>query len=278
MGGDGELPSSKTEYQRLVEETGGPLEIDGFKNVTQRTYRSCCWEFPLHTFLPMIERWQASKETGRRHWPAMAFITSQYRSLQRELLKNGKEPSAKEISELLATIASSAEQLRSSLATLQRLAFQPSDGSAPLARPHLQWIDQWIAQAQAGIVLKDLDTSPQVMTAAHLGRDNFVKGIIRVEAAATSARNRCLDESLLKRPKKGPENRALRALVTRAKPIWKSLTGRPPSVNKVHKAHTREQEEPDFVIFVQGLADLAGGPRPSFKQIQTASKPVWPPV
>ena len=34
MGGDGELPSSKTEYQRLVEETGGPLEIDGFKNVT----------------------------------------------------------------------------------------------------------------------------------------------------------------------------------------------------------------------------------------------------
>jgi hypothetical protein len=119
------------------------------------------------------------------------------------------------------------------------------------------------------------------MTAVHLRRDDFVKGIIRVEAAATTARNRCLDESLLKRPKKGPENRALRALVTRAKPIWKSLTGRPPSVNKVHpsenkvhpsenKVHTQDRKEPDFVIFVQLLADIAGGPRPSFKQVQTA--------
>jgi hypothetical protein len=263
-------PAIKTEYQKFVKETGGPIEIDGFPKVP--SFRSCCWEFPLRSFLPMIERWQTCEATGRRHWPAMAFVTSGYRFLQREFLKNGKEPSAKDISELLSTIAASAKQLRSSLAILQKLALQPSDGSAPLARPQLQWIDQLIAQAEAGMVLQDVDKSPEVMAAVYLQRDDFVERVICVEAAATSARNR-LDENLLKRPR-GPENRALRTLVTRAKPIWKSLTGREPSVNKVY---TKETEEPDFVRFVQCLADIAGGPRPSFKQVQTAFRPARPP-
>jgi hypothetical protein len=267
-----ELPSSKTEYQRFVEETGGPLEIDGFKNVTQSAYRSCCFEFPFRNFLPIIEKWPNTK--GRQLWPAMAHLASQYRWRLQQFEEIGKEPSPKEISELLSTIASAAELLRSSLVTLQKRSFQPSDGSAPLARQHLQWIDQFIAQAASGIVLQDVDQNPTVMAAAHLGRDSFLQNTMCVEAAATTAKSR-LNEGLLKRPKRGPDNRALRALVTRAKPVWKSLTGRDPSVNKVHK---KDQEEPDFVLFIQELGDIAGGPRPSFKQVQTAFRRARPPV
>ena len=50
-----------------------------------------------------------------------------------------------------------------------------------------------------------------------------------------------------------------------AKPIWRSLTGRKPSVNKV-----AGKRKSDFVTFVQELAKIGGGPEPTFKQVQTA--------
>ena len=50
-----------------------------------------------------------------------------------------------------------------------------------------------------------------------------------------------------------------------AKPIWQSLTRRKPSVNKVAGERTS-----DFVTFTQELAKIAGGPEPTFKQIETA--------
>jgi hypothetical protein len=50
-----------------------------------------------------------------------------------------------------------------------------------------------------------------------------------------------------------------------AKPIWQSLTGRKPSVNKV-----AGELRSDFATFTQELVNIAGGPEPTFKQIQTA--------
>jgi len=46
-----------------------------------------------------------------------------------------------------------------------------------------------------------------------------------------------------------------------------------PKVNKVAK---QGLETPDFVLFVQGLAEIAGGPNPSFKQVAVAFKPIRP--
>jgi hypothetical protein len=63
------------------------------------------------------------------------------------------------------------------------------------------------------------------------------------------------------------ENRALRTLVEIAKPIWQSLTRRKPSANKV-----AGERKSDFVTFVQELAKIAGGPEPTFKQVQAAFK------
>ena len=50
-----------------------------------------------------------------------------------------------------------------------------------------------------------------------------------------------------------------------ARPVWRSLTGRKPSVNKV-----ADEQRSDFVTFVQELAKIAGGPEPTFKQVQSA--------
>ena len=50
-----------------------------------------------------------------------------------------------------------------------------------------------------------------------------------------------------------------------AKPIWQSLSGRKASVNKV-----AGERRCDFVTFVQELAKIAGGPKPTFKQVQNA--------
>ena len=87
--------------------------------------------------------------------------------------------------------------------------------------------------------------------------------LVEVEVAAGYAQKH-LDPELLRRGRTS-ENRALRTLVAMAKPIWQSLTGRKPSVNKVAGERTS-----DFVLFTQALAEIAGGPEPTFKQIETA--------
>jgi len=136
-----------------------------------------------------------------------------------------------------------------------------SDGTAPLANPHLSWLDEIIAQAMAGRPAAEV--SEQQLASVHLARMDFLGRLVEVEVAAGYARER-LDPELLRRSRTS-ENRALRTLVAMAKPIWQSLTGRKPSVNKVAGERTS-----DFVTFVQELAKIAGGPEPTFKQIQTA--------
>jgi hypothetical protein len=107
--------------------------------------------------------------------------------------------------------------------------------------------------------------------AIHDGKERFLKRVCEVEAVATEALKR-LDPKLLKRPPGSASIPALRALVGMAKPIWTSLTGRKPSVHKV-ETRGRDSDVPDFVIFVQELAKIAGGPVPSWKQIAVAFKP-----
>jgi hypothetical protein len=268
-----ELPSIGTEYWKFVEETGGQFKIDGFpKILEEEMFLAPCRDFPISRFLPIIAKWQKYQKTGIRHWPIMAVLASRYQFLHRQQI--GKQPSSKDISKLLSTIASSAEQLRLSLVTLQTLSSGTSDGSAAWAEFHLKLIDQFIAQAAAGIIEKDFYRVRKVLAAAQFGREQFIESLLRVEVAAKSAKN-CLDVELFKRPTKLPENRPLLGLVMCAEIVWKSLTGRNPSV---HKVHNEDREEPDFVIFVQELADIAGGPRPTFKQVQTAFRRPRPPV
>jgi hypothetical protein len=264
------LSSVRSEYETFCDDKGGPIEIEGFTKIND--YRNCCRHFPVSKFRNIIERWQSDAISGIRHWPAMAFATNHYQFLQREFERYGKPPSPTEVRELLVDIAKTAEGLRLALIRLQSFSYQISDGSNPFAVPHLAWIDEFIAQAMAGIISGDVIQEEAVLLRVHFDRLEFLKRLMTIEAAATASIGR-LDLPSLKH-KRGAHDRALRRLVSMAKSIWKSLTGRRPSVNKVNK---KGIETPEFVLFVQGLAEIAGGPVPSLKQVAVAFKPFRPP-
>jgi hypothetical protein len=126
------------------------------------------------------------------------------------------------------------------------------------------------------VISKELVRDPDAVARFFCERTELLKRIILVDAASTVSIDR-LDTSLLKRPPKVPENRALRQLVSIAKPIWKSLTGRPPSTNKLSKKTGEDESLPDFVSFVRELAEIGGGPIPTFNKSSLRSSPVAPP-
>jgi hypothetical protein len=253
------LNAVKSEYKKFCEQHGGPITCDDrFANID---FEYCCREFPRRIFEPTIDRWSADPVHGIRHWPLMAFAASQYAFLQREFKKYGTEASPAQVRELLDEIRKSARRLSKALVQFQEMAARLSDGTAPLAGPHLSWLDEIIAQAMAGELAPEVNEERLAMV--HFGRIDFLHRLVDVEVAARDVRDR-LDPKLLRRARTS-ENRALRTLVAMAKSIWQSLTGRKPSVNKV-----AGERRSDFVTFVQELAKIAGGPEPTFKQVQNA--------
>jgi hypothetical protein len=250
----------KSEYKKLWEQHGGPIICDErFANIR---FESCCRKFPRQVFEPITKRWAIDPVHAIRHWPLMAHAASQYGFLQREFNKSGAEASPAHVRELLDGIQKSAQHLSSALVQLQEMSAQLSDGTAPLAIGHLSWMDQLIAQAMAGQLSAEVSEELWLIV-VDSARSDFLDRLADVEFAAQHAQER-FDPKLLRRAR-ASENRALRTLVGMAKPIWQSLTKRKPSVNKVGG-----EREADFVTFVQDLARIAGGPQPSFKQVQTA--------
>jgi hypothetical protein len=253
------LNAAKSEYQIFCDRYGGPTICDD--RFAKINFEHCCREFPRRMFQPATDRWATEAVHGIRHWPIMAFAASQYAFLQREFKKYGAEASPAHVRELLDEIRKSTRRLSRALAQFQAMSARLSDGTAPLARPHLSWLDELIAQAMAGEPAADVNE--QRLAIVHFGRIDFLRRLVDVEIVAQQAQKH-LDPNLLRRAR-ASENHALRTLVGMAKPIWLSLTGRKPSVNKV--AGVRRS---DFVTFVQELAKIAGGPEPTFKQVQTA--------
>jgi hypothetical protein len=262
------LSSIKSEYRKFCDEHGGPIGIEGFERVTD--FRHCCRDFPRRKFASLIKRWQQDQTTGVRHWPAMAFAASQYAFRQREFRKYGPEPSPSKVRRMLKEIENSAHKLGLSLAKLQETSFQISDDSSTWAMPHIRWLDQFISQAAAGKPSRDVIEDGEHMALVHFEKMAFINRVAGIQAAAIESLKR-LDPALLTH-RRGAMNRALRTLVSMATPIWKSLSGRKPSINRVAKG------QPDFVTFVQELAKIAGGPTASSKQVEVAFKSLAPPT
>jgi hypothetical protein len=253
------LNAVKSEYRIFCDRYGGPITCDDrFAGIE---FEHCCREFPRKKFEQTINRWMTDPVHGIRHWPVMAYAASQYAFRQREFRNYGAEASPVQVRELLDEIRKSARRLSSALVQLQEMSARLSDGTAPLARPHLSWLDEFIAQAMAGEIAADVNE--ERLAIVQFARTDFLRRLVDVEVAARDVRER-LNPKLLRRARTS-ENRALRTLVAMAKPIWQSLTGRKPSVNKV-----AGKRKSDFVTFVQSLANVAGGPEPTFKQVQTA--------
>jgi 6-pyruvoyl-tetrahydropterin synthase len=251
------LNSVKSEYKKFCDQHGGPITC-GYR-FADIDFEYCCRDFPRQKFDSTISRWVTDPVHGIRHWPVMAYAASQYAFRQREFIKYGTEASPAQVRELLDEIRKSARRLSSALAQFQEMSARLSDGTAPLAGPHLSWVDEIIAQAMAGQLAPEVNE--ERLALVHAARIDFLRRLVDVEVAARDVQER-LDPKLLKRTRTS-ENRALRTLVAMAKPIWQSLTGRKPSVNKV-----AGERRSDFVTFVQELARTAGGPEPTFKQVQ----------
>jgi hypothetical protein len=91
---------------------------------------------------------------------------------------------------------------------------------------------------------------------------DFLKVLANVEASAKAAR---VDRVLLER-ERGQSDPPLPNFVLRCGMIWKGLTGRKPSANKVSGG------DPKFVVFVQKLASIGGVPPPSRNKVATSLK------
>ena len=139
------LTPVKSEYQLFCDRYGDPITCDGsFAGID---FEHCCREFPRQVFQPTIDRWTADPVHRIRHWPLMAYAASQYAFRPREFKKYGAEASPAHVQELLDEIRKSARRLSRALARFQEMAARLSDGTAPLAGPHLSWLDEIIAQA-----------------------------------------------------------------------------------------------------------------------------------
>jgi len=100
------------------------------------------------------------------------------------------EVSPAQVRELLDEICKSSRRLRTALVQLQEMSARLSDGTAPLAGPHLSWLDEIIAQAMAGRPAADV--SEEHLASIHFARGDFLGLLDNVEAAARYAQERAI--------------------------------------------------------------------------------------
>jgi hypothetical protein len=262
-------PRVRTEYERLCEDFGGPADIGveiGHENVGLGPY---CTEYPSSRVLPVLLQFQPDDLLARKHWPWAAFVISHYHYDTNEWAKYSDEPSPKEIGDLWSTIYRSGRDLHSALCRLRVLSDRQGDPSALSRRGHLRWLDAVISQAAAGLSLDDV--SEQHLLFVDSERAAFLERLARI---AGTAKNTSLDRTLLER-ERGQSNPALLNFVFRCTAIWRSLTGRKPSANKVSRG---DREDPDFVIFLQQLARLQSLHEPTRKQVARCLRNPAPPT
>jgi hypothetical protein len=196
----------------------------------------------------------------------------------REYESYADEPTPAEIGKLLSRIMQSAHDLSFAICRLRTLSNRLRDPTAPLRRAHIGWLDALISQAAAGLPLTNVDESGEFLVHVDAMKNDFLNLLAQVETATQTAHNR-LDRKLLGR-ERGQANPAIQSFVFRCGEIWKSLTGRTPSANKVHRKgdsiHDENGNDPDFVIFVRELAKIGPAPEPSRHQVASSLRKIRP--
>ena len=241
-------PRIRTEYDRLCEDLGGPADI-GEVGISKYDLASYCSTYPTQRVLPVLIQYTPDETLARKHWPWAAFAIGQYDFETKELTTYSDEPTPEEVEDLLSQIEKSSRDLNSGLCRLQVLSNRLRDPTAPHRRGHLGWLDAYISQAAAGLLSDDVNESEQHLLVVESAKMAFLERLVDVEVAAKVASQR-LDRTLLER-ERGQSNPALLQFVLRCSAVWRSLTGRKPSANKVSRDGG---DDPDFVIFLQRLA------------------------
>ena len=248
----------------MCDEFGGPTDIGA--TIEHRDLERYCNEYPLRTIQPVLIQFQADATSVRRHWPWAAFALSQFIFERREREKYTDELKPEEIVDLLTQVSKSAHDLASALCRLQTFANRLPDPNATFRRAHLAWLDAFVSQAVAGRISKEVTEDDKQMVTDFFGKMNFLKRLAEIEVAAKAAMKR-VDPALLKK-ERGQSDPALPTFVFRCSTIWRSLTGRNPSAEKVHR--WVGASDPHFVVFIQELAKVGQAPLPSRKQVATS--------
>jgi len=258
-----------TEYQRLCAELGGPAPIR--EGIKQATFEHYCHKISWSAVEQTLRRFAKDIATARRHWPWVAMAIGEYKLERIENDKPADELSPKEIGDLFREIAHSARSLIKALLRLQKQADRLAEPTAPLRSAHLAYLDQFVAQVAAGRPAAEVSDDGLQMLIDDLGRKRFIERVCDVEIAAKEAASR-LDRGLLARSR-GQLDPGLSDLVRQGAEIWQSMTGRKASANKVHREVRRDDDDPDFVIFIKDLVSVADGPKPTRKMIEASLKP-----
>jgi hypothetical protein len=258
-----------TDLDRLYSELGGPAPLrDG---IDRKAFEISCREFTWSQVELALRRFKECGDAARRHWPWIALALSQYRLERNRLQRHGTKLHPGEVVELLNDIRRSAKELANGLARLQEYSYSVADPTAPGRQPHLAYLDEFISQAAVGHLASEVNQDPQHMARVFFGKQSLMQRLIDIEVAAGEARKRA-DAGLLKR-KRGKADPSLHNFVWQSAKIWGSMTGRKASP---HKVHAVDRDDSDFVKFVQSLVRLAGGPKPSRKQIEISLKNALP--
>jgi hypothetical protein len=255
------IPRIRTEYDRLCEDLGGPANI-GVVGISEKDLASYCGTFPSQRVLPVLIQYQPDETLARKHWPWAAFAISHCDYETKEWAHYSDEPTPKEVEDLLSEIDKSARDLNSGLCRLQVLSDRLGDPTAPNRRGHLGWLDAFVSQAAAGLLSNDVSDDERHLLIVHSEKTAFLERLAQVAGAAKDASQR-LDRTLLER-ERGPSNPALLNFVFRCSAVWRSLTGRKPSANKVSRDG---HEDPDFVVFLQRLARIGCMHEPTRNQV-----------
>ena len=261
------LSKIPTDLDRLYSELGGPALLP--HEVSRREFATYCNEFPFHEIGPVLFKFSNSDVIVKRHWPWVAFALGQY-CLERQETKDSLEPSPAEVIGLLTKIAASAKKLTDMLALLWQYGHrQVGVPGAPFRYAHIAYLDQLLSEALAS--LSDSKVSDEEMHFWRV-RSDLLDRLIILEHAAAAAVSQA-DKGLLK-GKRGQIDLALHNFVVRCAEVWESVTPRVASASKVTRrvASAGTGDDPDFVIFIQGLVDLAGGNAPSRKSIEIILK------
>ena len=254
-------PRIRSEFDRLCDELGGPADIGAAIGSRRIRLSMYCTEYSSHRVLPVLLQYQSDESLARRHWPWAAFAISQFVWERQERKEYTDEPTPVELKELLSQIKQAAHDLLSKLSGLETLALRLRDPADPLHRGHIAWLDAIVSQAAAGHIGNEVNEAGEDVLAIHSGKIAFLKRLVDIEVAVKIAMDR-FDRTLLKR-KRGQSEPALPNFIFRCGVIWKNLTGRNPSANKVARG------DPHFVAFIQGLAKLGQVCEPTRNQVAT---------
>ena len=261
----------KSEYERFCDELGGPADIGVPIKWPRAALAPYCREYSSNTILPVLLKFQKDKSSARRHWPWAAFAISHYVFEQKERSKYTDEPGPKEVEALLSQIAQAAGKLSSGLRRLEDLSQRLGDPATPLRRAHIGWLDAMVSQAAAGFLADDVNESGEDLLTIDCEKRAFFNRLTEVASGAEMARSR-VDRALLGRDR-GQTAPGLSTFVFRCCAIWRSLTDRKPSANKVVR-QSGEGKDPDFVVFLQELAKIGQAPVPSRNQVASSLRVV----